>query len=55
MISFIAADWEMYGEWRGLSTDTKPTSNVENGATFYEMDTKAMYMYDKEHTTWLKQ
>jgi len=32
---------EMYG----LSTDTKPTSNVPVGSTFYETDTKTNYVY----------
>lgn len=44
----------------GLSTDTKPTGQVENneianGSYFYEMDTKKMFMYDKEHNQWLEQ
>lgn len=38
----------------GLSTDAKPT-NVPNASTFYEMDTKALYLFDAEHGAWLKQ
>ena len=38
----------------GLSTDTKPT-NVHNASIFYEMDTKKMYLFDKENTSWLEQ
>lgn len=39
-------------EYRGLSTDTKPTENVENGFVFLEMDTGKIYMYDLENETW---
>ena len=47
-------------EFRGLSTDTKPTGAVDgidisNGAVFYCMDTKEVYMYDSENTTWIEQ
>lgn len=33
-------------DYIGLSTDTKPTVNVGAGSTFYETDTKAVYIYD---------
>lgn len=39
----------------GLSTDTKPTTDVPNGSTFYEIDTSDLYMYDLENGTWVKQ
>lgn len=44
----------------GLSTDEKPTDTVEgititNGSTFYEMDTKRLFMYSSETKTWLEQ
>ena len=49
----------------GLSTDTKPTQRpnvssgkmeaIRNGSTFYTMDTKKLYMFDQEHSTWLLQ
>ena len=47
-------------EFRGLSTDTKPTTAengvpILNGAVFYCMDTKAVFMYDSENTTWIEQ
>ena len=42
-------------EYMGLSTDTKPTVNVPNASTIYEMDTTELYAYDQEHNTWLKQ
>lgn len=36
---------------QGLSADTKPI-DVINGATFYEMDTKKAYMFDKQNGIW---
>lgn len=38
----------------GLSTDTKPT-DVENASSFYEMDTKALYLFDEQNKVWLQQ
>lgn len=38
----------------GLSTDTKPT-NVGNASTFYEMDTKKLFMFDAQNRVWLEQ
>jgi hypothetical protein len=45
-------------EFRGLSTDTKPTttyggSNIANGSVFIEMDTEDIYFYDKASSTWV--
>ena len=39
----------------GLSTDTKPTTGVPNGAVFIEMDTKKMYAYDEASGQWIEQ
>lgn len=39
-------------EYRGLSTDTKPTENVENGSVFIEIDTGKIYMFDLENEEW---
>lgn len=39
-------------ELRGLSTDTKPTENVENGTIFIEIDTGKIYMFDVVSKTW---
>lgn len=38
----------------GLSTDEKPT-DAGNASTFYEMDTKTLYMFDAQNGVWLKQ
>ena len=42
-------------EYRGLSTDTKPTEGVKNGDEFFEMDTKNVYLFDEDGQQWLKQ
>lgn len=47
----------------GLSTDIKPINNfsepesnaavpIENGSIFIEMDTKKVFVYDRENHTW---
>lgn len=38
----------IYGKinFTGLSTDTKPTSNVKTEATFYELDTGKVWIYN---------
>lgn len=43
-------NFDMYG----LSTDTKPM-DVGNASTFYEMDTKTLYMFDAQNKVWLAQ
>lgn len=42
--------WDMVGK----STDEKPL-DVANASTFYEMDTKTLYMFDAEDRVWLPQ
>lgn len=47
-------------EFFGLSTDEKPTDEVEdikitNGSVFIEMDTKKIFMFDEEHKIWFEQ
>lgn len=39
-------------EYRGLSTDTKPTENVVNGSSFIEIDTGKVYLFDADGGTW---
>lgn len=47
----------IYGELRGLSTDTKPTeingATIGNGSVFIETDTKKLSFYDEESQEWL--
>lgn len=38
----------------GLSTDEKPV-DVKNASTFYEMDTKKIFMFDADNMVWLEQ
>ena len=42
-------------EYVGLSTDTKPTTDVPNGSTFIEMDQKKLYAYDADGSQWIEQ
>ena len=51
----------MTTEFRGLSTDTKPTTYtdenaqefiVDNGSVFIEIDTEDVYIYDLENQRW---
>ena len=42
-------------EYRGLSTDTKPTVHVPNGSTFYEFDTVKLYVFDADSAQWVDQ
>lgn len=50
-------------ELYGLSTDIKPIKNLQfnnsnylirNGSTYYEMDTKKVFIYDEENQKWLE-
>lgn len=46
----------LYGELRGLSTDTKPTeindTKIGNGSVFIETDTQKLFFYDETSQTW---
>lgn len=42
-------------EFYGLSTDTKPQDGVPNGSSFYEMDTKKLFLFDEENKVWYEQ
>ena len=41
-------------EYRGLSTDEKPTERVGNGSLFFEMDTLKVFMFDEQNNKWLE-
>ena len=42
-------------EFRGLSSDTKPVDDIiENGSVFFEMDTKKVYMFNKDTKEWIE-
>ena len=40
-------------EYRGLSTDTKPT-DAPNGSVFLEMNTGKVFCYDAEGENWIE-
>lgn len=40
-------------EYRGLSTDTKPT-DATNGSSFLEIDSGKKYAYDAENESWIE-
>lgn len=42
-------------EYYGKSTDTKPVYGVNNSDIFYEMDTKKVFLFDKDASVWLEQ
>ena len=47
-----SVDKEM--SYYGLSTDEKPIdTSVPNAATFYEMNTRQLFIFDVEHHEWL--
>lgn len=50
----VTAVDNMQKDFRGKSTDSKP-QHVANGATFYEIDTQTLYMFDAESGDWVNQ
>lgn len=42
-------------ELKGLSTDEKPIEDIPNGSSFYEMDTKKVFMFDEQNSRWIEQ
>ena len=49
MVTFVNNDPPTY---YGLSTDVKPTQYVQNGASFIEMDTDKLYLFDASDSSW---
>jgi hypothetical protein len=47
-VNFIPA----YYTYQGLSTDTKPTSNITPGSEFWELDTGKLWIYSTTWTVW---
>lgn len=59
MVTWDKAQWDIAkGKWGGvvycLSTDTKPTDNLANGAALIEMDTGKLYFFDGAGNQWLE-
>ncbi len=46
----------IYGELRGMSGDTKPTTigdkKIGNGSVFVEIDTQKLAFFDEENQEW---
>lgn len=40
-------------EYRGLSTDKKPSEYVTNGAAFIEMDTSSIFFFNAHENKWI--
>jgi hypothetical protein len=58
VINFVGTPEGGRFEFVGKSTDTKPTEKysgmaVDNGSTFYEMDTQKVKSYDLDTHTWI--
>lgn len=51
MISVIKQNMASPNEYRGLSTDEKPTDNVTINSLFLELDTGDFYYFDGEQWT----
>lgn len=41
-------------EYRGLSTDRKPSDYVTNGAVFIEMDTGSIFFFNAHDKKWIE-
>lgn len=58
MVTLTRASYQTqprYAEYCGLSTDEKPTINVNNGDEFQEIDTGAIFKFNKTENQWVKQ
>lgn len=51
----LVEEGKQYVELSGLSTDSKPVAGMLNGSLFHEVDTTAIYAFDEENGTWIKQ
>lgn len=41
-------------EFTGKSTDAKPSGEIPNGSSFFEIDTSDIYFYDIDTKAWIK-
>ena len=39
----------------GLSSDSKPTTNIQNGSMFVEIDTGVVSLFNQEGSAWVEQ
>lgn len=54
-ITYGTASGDIYWDIRGKSTDEKPTKGVPPNSSFYEIDTKKVYIFDVDTMIWLEQ
>lgn len=50
----LFTDSKKYVEIAGLSTDTKPTTDLVTGSMFFEVDTGDVYAFDETGAAWSK-
>lgn len=58
MVTLYRATWQTEPrakEYCGISSEIKPTSNVENGSWFTEVDTGKKFRFDKQNNIWIQQ
>lgn len=56
MVSYTTPTGSNIWDVRGLSTDEKPTENVPNGSTYYEIDGEhRIFMFDSDTKKWWPQ
>lgn len=54
-VNYGTASGTNFWDIRGKSTDVKPLYGIPNGSSFYEIDTKKVYMFDSDTGQWLEQ
>lgn len=56
MITYTTASGSNTWDLRGLSTDEKPTENIPNGSTYYEINGEhRVFMFDGASKQWIEQ
>lgn len=55
LVDRLYSDGKYYAEYAGLSTDTKPETNIITGSKFWEVDTGVEYAFDETSGTWTAQ
>lgn len=59
MVSYTVNAGVTIRDYRGKSTDEKPTEGVPNGSTFYEIDkvdgVNRLFMFDADTKQWVQQ
>lgn len=53
-VSYTVNDGRNLREYRGKSTDVKPTADVPNMSVFWEVDTGKTYYFDGDTKAWVE-